>query len=206
MTKIRHYIDPSAGGTIYPGKHAKESGWGYDFVPASPQRHVKLTIGSMLVPAAADALPTLTHGQVDTVERAILMIAGMLEDRDFEIFLGINPEGQEAANCRREADALRRLADGTLREFLGTDDRTPEGKVFSGATERGRRAQSDTLTGVVDCLLAYHRHGAALKASDMFIVRVADAWRVYESRVAHLDDPGDERWWATIELVDDRQR
>ena len=99
-------------------KTPNASGWGYYFPHTEPQRRLHTVAGDLLMPASADDLPDVPVCHLETVEKAVELIADLLSDRDHQRYMGDHTYLNEKANA--EAATLRRLIGptGMLREVL----------------------------------------------------------------------------------------
>ena len=95
------------------------SGYGQRFHHTVPQRHVSTVVGSFLVPASADDLPPVPLEHVETIERALNLLADLLSDKDHQLFMASYPDKR----ANEEAAVIRRLTNGALRSMLGPDAR-----------------------------------------------------------------------------------
>jgi len=192
-----------------------KTGWGgASFHHANPQRSVHTTTGTFLVPASADRLPPVPDQHLTTVERAICILADMLDDRDHQICMG---EGASSSSRRdQDAETLRLLANGALRRLLPPDPRKIVGD-FRVVTRHHAECRGITLHDALYASLAHHRHCGVITVADFVVVPrrdLGDSWWVYDSVADSLDDAHDSvgrnseqeairrsRWWAVVARV-----
>lgn len=98
-------------------KTPNPSGWGFTFHHTKPQRRLRVVSGDLLVPASADDLPAVPAEHVATVEKALLLIAELLSDRDHQLFMGGHKTSDDRADA--ESATLRRIVStGAIRSVL----------------------------------------------------------------------------------------
>jgi len=90
-------------------KTPNASGWGFDFKYAEPQRRVPCVLGNMLAPRSADAIPPITPEAMSSVQAALQLLANLVEDPDFNLFLA-NSDHQ--AEMQLKARDIRLTAKG----------------------------------------------------------------------------------------------
>ena len=86
-------------------KTPKPSGFAVDFHHTSPQRRVPCVLGEMLAPRSADDIPPITPEAMESVQGALKLLANLVADRDFNIFLGSSDERMES-NRMKARDIL----------------------------------------------------------------------------------------------------
>lgn len=64
------------------------SGYGFHFHHTDPQRHVPCILGDMLAPLSADDIPPITPEAMASVQSALKLLADLIGDRDYGLYLG----------------------------------------------------------------------------------------------------------------------
>ena len=104
-----------------PNKTRAPHGCGYYFNHTNPQRRVPCILGNMLAPLTADDIPPITPEAMASVQAALALLADIVEDRDFGLYLAESDERlkrnvQHAKEIRLVAKGLT----GILRVDAGT--------------------------------------------------------------------------------------
>ena len=76
-------------------KTPKANSWGVDFHHTDPQRRVECLLGNMLAPRSADDIAPITPEAMESVQAALKLLANLVGDRDFGIYMGDSNERRE---------------------------------------------------------------------------------------------------------------
>ena len=81
-------MKPNALGLSDHDKTPNPSGWGQRFHHTDPQRRVPCVLGDMLCPRSADDIAPITPEAMASVQAALALLANLVADRDFNLYLG----------------------------------------------------------------------------------------------------------------------
>lgn len=145
--------EPRHRGLPAGDKQAEPDGWGTRLRLAQPQRGVTTIAGGLLLSASFDRLAPVSASQLEACERAIRLLADLLYDRDRQATCpeGLNHEAD------REAQALRRLADGMLRQIVRV---VPETETATAASATPPLPQQITAADLEDRVICAVRDEA----------------------------------------------
>jgi hypothetical protein len=104
-------------------KSPNPSGWGVTFHHTDPQRHVSCILGNMLAPRSADDIAPITPEAMESVQAALKLLANLVGDRDFALYLGDVDGTERRERNLAEARAIQRIAKsltGILRVVPGS--------------------------------------------------------------------------------------
>jgi len=90
------------------------SGWGFNFEHTVPQRRVPCCLGDMLCPQSADAIPPITPEAMASVQAALALLANLVGDRDFNLFLA-NTDIEKSRGKARDIMLIAKGLAGILR-------------------------------------------------------------------------------------------
>ena len=86
-------------------KNPKPIGYGVDFQYTTPQRRVPCVLGEMLAPRSADDIPPIAPEAMASVQAALTLLANLIADPDFNLFLGASDSKLES-NRMKARDIL----------------------------------------------------------------------------------------------------
>lgn len=91
---------PNDLGLRAPDKTPQPSGWGHRFHHTDPQRRVPCFLGNMRCPRSADDIPPITPEAMASVQAALTLLANLVADRDFNLFLANTDVEKSRAKAR----------------------------------------------------------------------------------------------------------
>lgn len=116
-------------------KTPNPSGWGQRFHHTDPQRRVPCVLGDMLCPRSADDIPPITPEAMASVQAALTLLANLVADRDFNLYLA-NTDLEKSRAKAREILLIGRGLAGILRvispEVQDVQDESAESRVARG--------------------------------------------------------------------------
>jgi len=87
------------------------SGYGFNFHHTDPQRRVPCVVGDMLCPASADDIAPITPEAMASVQKALVLLANLVGDRDHNLYLG---NADRDGHCTKAAQQIALVAKGLV--------------------------------------------------------------------------------------------